>query len=45
MAKYFDLKSDYTVKLQILETLSSVLNFSPEENEKIGFQKNKLQIY
>lgn len=45
LVKYFDLRSDYTVKLQILETLSSVLNFTHEEKEKIGLQKAKLQIY
>ena len=39
LLSYFDLSTTYSVKLQILETLSSILSFSAEEREKVCYQR------
>jgi len=43
LISYFDLNTTYHVKLQILETLSSVLGFTEEEKEKVGLHKLRLE--
>lgn len=40
---YFDLNTTYHVKLQILETLSSVLSFTEEERVKVGLHRERLE--
>ena len=35
LLSYFDLKTTYSVKLQILETMSSILSFDGEERNKV----------
>jgi hypothetical protein len=35
LLNYFDFDTTYQVKLQILETLSSILNFNQEERKKV----------
>ena len=35
LVNYFDLDSSYQVKVQILETLSSILNFTQDDNKKV----------
>ncbi len=43
LLSYFNINNSYHTKLQVLETLSSVLNFSEEDRVKVGLQKQKLE--
>eukprot|EP01016_Furgasonia_blochmanni_P046707 TRINITY_DN6771_c0_g1_i9.p1 TRINITY_DN6771_c0_g1~~TRINITY_DN6771_c0_g1_i9.p1 ORF type:complete len:141 (-),score=62.37 TRINITY_DN6771_c0_g1_i9:46-468(-) len=43
LVNYFDLNTKYHVKLQILETLSSILSFTEDERNKIGLHKQRLE--
>jgi hypothetical protein len=36
LVNYFDTTTSFQTKLQILETLGCILQFAPEEMEKIG---------
>ncbi|CAD8083459.1 unnamed protein product [Paramecium sonneborni] len=41
LIQYFDFNSDFKVKVQILETLASLLDFTKDEKEKINPYRNR----
>jgi len=45
LVKYFEPNASFPVKLQILETLSSILHFSEQDRVKLGLHRKRLETH
>jgi len=45
LVNYFDTSTNFKTKLQILETMGCILDFSGEEMEKIGFDQRYIYFF